>query len=165
MQNVISENENKQRTYTRYFVYWLGSFLANHQVNLYRWGWETGQESRVEIEGCSDKEKAKAGWGEKRERFLDPCCSFCREFFSLPLLLALLVSINRFCLCLNFVEGSQAGKIPSLIGMCHRAEGESNRWPFLASTPPPALINTFICILSLWLWLILLHSPFLVESH
>jgi hypothetical protein len=23
----------------------------------------------VEIEGCPDKEKAKAGWGEKRDRF------------------------------------------------------------------------------------------------
>ena len=120
---------------------------------------------RAEIEGCSDKEKAKAGWGEKRESFLDPCCSFCREFLSQSLLSALLVSINRFCLCLSFGEGCWAGGMPSLIGMCHGAEGKSNRWPFLAPTLPPALINTFICILSLWLWLIPLHSAFLVESH
>ena len=120
---------------------------------------------QVEIESCSDKEKAKPGWGEKRERFLDPRCSFCREFLSLSLLPALHVSINRFCSCLSFAEACQAGRMPSLIGMCHSAEGKSNRWPFLASTPPAALINTFICILSLWLWLIPLHSHFLVESH
>lgn len=132
---------------------------------LYRWGWETGQkESELKLKAALT-EKAKAGWGEKRERFLDPCCSFCREFLSLSLLLVLLRSINRFCLCGSFVEGCQAGRMPSFTGMCHSAEGKSNRWPFLSHTPPPALINTFICILSLWLWLIPLHLPFLVESH
>lgn len=89
----------------------------------------------VEIESCSDKEKAKAGWGEKRERFLDPCCSFCREFLSLSLLPAFFVSFNRFCLCGSFVEGCPAGRVPSLIGKCHSAEGKINRWPFLASPP------------------------------
>lgn len=67
---------------------------------------------RVEIESRSDKEKAKADWGEQRERFLDPCCSFCREFLSLSLLLALLISINRFCLCLSFAEAVGLAECP-----------------------------------------------------
>lgn len=66
------------------FVFLLGSFLAGYQVNLYIWMRVRvrAEGEGVEIESCSDKEKAKAGWGEKRERFLDPCCSFCREFLS-----------------------------------------------------------------------------------
>ena len=61
---------------------------------------------QVESESCSDKETAKAGWGERRGRFLDPRCSFCTEFFSLPPLMAVLVPINGCLSCLAFAETS-----------------------------------------------------------
>lgn len=102
------------------------------------------------------------GW--EGRSFLIPVALSVENFFLSPLL-ALPISINSFCVCLSCAEGSQTGRMPSLIGMCHRAEGKSNQWSFLTPTLLPALINTFICILSLWLWLLPLLSPFLLESH
>lgn len=119
------------------------------------WNWR--------MDRCPDREKPKAGCSETGKRLFDPVPlsveNFCLS--SWPFF----ISINRFCLGFSFAEGSWAGRMPSLLGICLGAEAKSNRWPFLAPPPPPALINTFICILSLWLWLIPLHSPFLAESH
>ena len=88
---------------------------------------------QVESESCSDKETAKAGWGERRERFLAPCDSFCREFFSLPPLTAILVPDAFHALPLRkplrLLE-----YLPSL-ECVHSTEARSNRWPFLAPTP------------------------------
>lgn len=115
----------------------------------------------AEIQSCSDKEKADwLQWGQWS--FLISIALSVENFFPSPPL-ALPTSINRFCLCLSCADGNQTGRMPSLIGMCHSVEGKSNRWPFLASTLPPALINTFICILSLWLWLLPLLHPFYLK--
>lgn len=134
------------------FVCLLGSFLASYQVNLYMDEGESQGRRRGSWNWKLLWQREGKGWlGWEEGEFLDPCCSFWREFLSLSLLPAFFVSINRFCLCGSFVEGCPAGRVPSLIGMCHSAEGKINRWPFLASPLLPALINTFICILSLWL--------------
>ena len=164
MHKAVLGNENKQRMSMYYSVHCLGSSLASEWLSqpFYRWRWDRGRQL-AEIQSCSDKEKADWLWWERRGFLI--CVALSEENFFPPLLLALPTSINRFCLCLSCVEGSQTGSMPSLIGMCHSVEGKSNRWPFLASTLPPALINTFICILSLWLWLLPLLSPFLLESH
>ena len=66
------------------------------------------------------------------------------------------------CLCGNLL-GCRNTRPHWNVSTVQRPEAiDGPSWP---PPPPPALINTFICLLSLWLWLILLHSPFLVESH
>lgn len=161
MLNAVLGNENKQSISMSDSVYWLGSFLASDCVNL---SIDEGERQGRRNWKLLWQREGRDWLGWEGRSSLIPVALSVENFFLSPLL-ALPISINRFCLRLSCGEGSQTGRMPSLIGMCHSAEGKSNRWSFLTPTLPPALINTFICILSLWLWLLPLLSPFLLESH
>ena len=65
------------------------------------------------------------------------------------------------CLCGNLL-GCRNTRPHWNVSTAQRPEAiDGPSWP---PPPPPALINTFICLLSLWLWLILLHSPLTYSS-
>lgn len=161
MRDAVLGNENKQNISTHDSAFWQGRFLASDWVSLSIG--EGERQGRRNWKLLWQREgRDWLGW--EGRSFLIPVALSVENFFLFPLL-ALPISINRFCVCLSCAEGSQTGRMPSLIGMCHRAEGKSNRWSFLTPTLLPALINTFICILSLWLRLLPLLSPFLLESH
>lgn len=110
--NVILENENKQKIYTCNLVYLLGSFLASYQVNLYIDEGERQGRRRVSWNWRLVWQKEGKGWlGWEEGEVSWSLLLFLQKISSL--FLALLISINRFCLCLSFVEGYQIGRMPS----------------------------------------------------
>lgn len=116
----------------------------------YRWGWKAGQrEDELKLKpqmtqrrrGCQRWEYRQVPWSLLF--FLE------RISFSVsPSWPCLYPSADSVYVLAWLKAASQAGRRPTLIGMCHSAEGKRNRWPPLATPAPPALINTFICILS-----------------
>lgn len=132
---------------------------------LYRWGWETGQMvSELKLKAALTKRRQRLTGVSRGRGFLIPVALSAENFFlclsSWPC--SYLSTDSVYALALRKLSGWQNALPHWNVSRCR---GQNNRWPFLATTPPPALINTFICILSLWLWFIPLHSPFLAESH
>lgn len=121
--NAISGNGNKQNLNVIFKYLLEVSSQAIKSTLIQMRVRDRAGEQVLESESCSDKETAKAGWGERRGRS-DPHCSFCREFFSLLPFMAVLVPINGCLSCLAFAGNLLAGGIPALIGMCPQCRGQ-----------------------------------------
>lgn len=163
--NAISGNGNKQNLNV-IFKYLLGSFLASYQVNLYiDEGERQGRRASWKWKLLWQRDgKGWLGW-EEREVPWSPLLFLQRILFSAsphgcPCTHQWMPFMS--CLCGNLL-GRRNTRPHWNVSTVQRPEAiDGPSWPL---RPPSALRNTFICLLSLWLWLILLHSPFLVESH
>lgn len=123
------------------------------------------KESKLKLKAALTKRRRRLAGVRKGRGFLIPVTlSAENSFLCLSSWPSSYPSTDSFY-ALPLRKPLRLAEYPPSLECVHSAEAGSNRWPFLAPTPPPALKNTFICLLSLWLWLILLHSPFLVESH
>lgn len=152
------------RELKRYFLILAGNFPRRLSSQpLYRWGWETGQESKLKVKAALTKRRQRlVGVRGGRGSLLPVTLSAENSFLCLPSRPSLYLMPFMPCLCGNLL-GCWNTCPHWNVSTVQRPEAiDGPSWP---PPPPPALINTCICLLSLWLWLILLHSPFLVESH
>lgn len=124
----------------------LGSFLSSYQVNLYIDEGERAEESKLKLKAALTKRRRRLAGVRKGRGFLIPVTlSAENSFLRLSSWPSSYPSTDSFY-ALPLRKPLRRAEYPPSLECVHSAEAGSNRWPFLAPTPPPALINTFICL-------------------